>query len=114
MLPQEDPHSCSRSDHHCGPSSQDPKQGGPFKILPFELKEMKSDTYVFKLEHAVNAYFKGAHVPDHTERNLFFEALSGQQRNAIGCQKIARTYTARYRRSEQLICVCIASDANSN
>ena len=69
---------------------------------------------MFKFEHAVNAYFKGAHVPDHTERNLFLEALSGQQRNAIGCQKIARTYTARYRRSEQLICVCIASDANSN
>ena len=45
-------------------------------------------------EHTIDAYFKGAHVSDYTKRNLFFKALSGQQRNAIGCQKIGRTYTS--------------------
>ena len=33
-------------------------------------------------------------MSDHTKRNLFFEALSGQQRNAIGCQKIGGTYSS--------------------
>ena len=43
---------------------------------------MRSDMYVHNFKHAVNAYFKGAHVLDYTKRNLFFEALSAQQRNA--------------------------------
>ena len=41
-----------------------------------------------------NAYSKGAHVSDYKKRNLFIEALSGQQRNAIGCQKIGKTYVS--------------------
>ena len=36
---------------------------------------MRSDTYVHNFEHAVDSYFKGAHVSDYTKRNLFFEAL---------------------------------------
>ena len=43
-------------------------------------------------EHAIEAYYKGVQVSDYTKRNHFFEALSGQQRNAIGCQKIGGTY----------------------
>ena len=45
-------------------------------------------------ELAVRSYFKGAHVSDHTKRELFFESLSSQQRNAIGCSKIGGTYEA--------------------
>ena len=59
-LSREEQCSCSRSDHCCGRSPLDPKQGGPFKILPFEPKEMRSDTFVFNFEHAVDSYFKGA------------------------------------------------------
>ena len=43
-------------------------------------------------EHAIRSYFKGAHASDHMKKDLFFEALSAQQRNAISCQKIGRTY----------------------
>ena len=49
---------------------------------------MRSDTYMHNFEWAVRYYFKGAHVSDHTKRELFFESLSSQQRNAIGCSKI--------------------------
>ena len=45
-------------------------------------------------EHAIRPYFKGAHASDHMKKDLFFEALSVQQRNAIGCQKIGGTYEA--------------------
>ena len=76
-LPREEQHSRSRSDHRIRQSPPDPKQGGPFKILPFEPKEMRSDMFVFDFEHTVNTYFKGAQVSDYTKRNLFFEALSG-------------------------------------
>ena len=59
--------------------------GQIIKILPFEPKEMRSDTYVHNFKHAIDAYYKGAQVSDYQKRNHFFEALSGQQRNAIGC-----------------------------
>ena len=55
---------------------------------------MRSNTYVHNFEHAVDSYFKGAPRSDYTKRNLFSEVLSGQQGNAIGCQKIGRTYTS--------------------
>ena len=55
---------------------------------------MRSDTYVHNLEHAIDAYYKGAQVSDYTKRNHSFEALSGQQRNAIDCQKIGGTYAS--------------------
>ena len=61
-------------------------------IILFEPKEMRSDTYVHNFEHAIEAYYKGAQVSDYQKRNLFFEALSAQQRNAMGCQKITGTY----------------------
>ena len=38
---------------------------------------MRSDMFVHNFEHAIDAYFKGAHVSDYTKRNLFFEVLSG-------------------------------------
>ena len=53
---------------------------------------MRSDTYVHNFKHAIEAYYKGVQVSDYTKRNHFLEALSGQQRNAIGCQKIGGTY----------------------
>ena len=55
---------------------------------------MRSDTYVHNFKHAIEAYYKGVQVSDYTKRNHFFEALSVQQRNAIGCQKIGGTYAS--------------------
>ena len=89
-LTREEWRSRSGSNHRHRRSPLD--QGGPFKIIPFEPKEMRSDMYVHNFEHAIDAYYKGVEVSDYTKRNHFFEALSGQQRNAIGCQKIGRTY----------------------
>ena len=55
---------------------------------------MLSDMYVHNFEHAIDAYYKGAQVSDYTKRNHFLEALSAQQRNAMGCQKIGETYSS--------------------
>ena len=57
--------------------------------------------YEHNFEHAVDSYFKGAHVSDYTKRNLFFEALSGQQRTAIGCQKIGGTCASMIKAFQQ-------------
>ena len=62
---------------------------------------MGSDTYVHNFKHAIEAYYKGVQVSDYTKRNHFFEALSGQQRNAVGCQKIGRTYESMVRAFRQ-------------
>ena len=90
--PREERRSRSGSNHRHRRSPPGPKQGGPFKIIPFEPREMGSDTYVHNFKHAIEAYYKGVQVSDYIKRNHFFEALSGQQRNAVGCQKIGRTY----------------------
>ena len=90
--PREERRSRSRSNQRHRRSPTGPKQRGPFKIIPFEPREMRSDTYVHNFKHAIEAYYKGVQVSDYTKRNHFFEALSGQQRNAIGCQKIGGTY----------------------
>ena len=81
--PWEEPRrSWSRSDHRRkGPT--DPKQGGPFKVTPFDPKEMRSDAWVHNFEWAIRSYFKGAHVSEHLKQELFFDSLSNQQRNAI-------------------------------
>ena len=50
--------------------------------------------YVHNFDHAIEAYYKGAQVSDNQKRKHFFEALSAQQRNAMGCQKIAGTYSS--------------------
>ena len=92
--PEEERRSRSESNHRHRRSPPDLKQGGPFKILPFEPKEMQSDRYVHNFKHANEAYYKVAQVSDYQKRNLFFEALSAQQRNAMGCQKIAGTYSS--------------------
>ena len=52
---------------------------------------MRSDAYVHNFEWAIRSYFKGAHVSDHLKMELFFDSLSNQQRNAIGCSKIGGT-----------------------
>ena len=53
---------------------------------------MRSDAWVHNFEWAIRSYFKGAHVSDHLKWELFFNSLSNQQRNAIGCSKIGGTY----------------------
>ena len=62
----------------------DPKQGGLFKVIPFDPKEMRADAYVYNLEQAIRSYYKRDLVTDYIKRQLFFEALSSQQRLAIG------------------------------
>ena len=48
--------------------------------------------YVFNFKQAIRSYYKGASVTDYLKRQHFYEALSGQQRLAIGCSKIGGTY----------------------
>ena len=55
---------------------------------------MRSDAYVHNFEWAIRSYFKGAHVSEHLKQELFFDSLSNQQRNAIGCSKIGGTREA--------------------
>ena len=61
-------------------------------VTPFDPKEIRSDAWVHNFEWAIRSYFKGAHVSDHLKRELFFDSLSSQQRNAISCSKIGGTY----------------------
>ena len=76
MPPWEEPRRSRTRSEHRRRSPTDPKQGGPFKVMPFDPKEMRSDVWVHNFECAIIAYFKGAHVSNHLKRELFFDSLS--------------------------------------
>ena len=61
-------------------------------MIPFDPKEMRADAYVYNFEQAIRSYYKSECVTDYIKRQHFFEALSGQQRLAIGCMRIGGTY----------------------
>ena len=82
----------SRSSHRPRHSPADPKQGGPFKVIPFDPKEMRADAYVNNFEQAIRSYYKSDRITDYLQRQHFFEALSCQQRLAIGCVQMGETY----------------------
>ena len=82
----------SRSSHRTRRSPPDPKHGGPFKVIPFDPKEICADAYVDNFEQVIRSYYKSDRVTDYIQRQHFFEALSGQQRLAIGCMRIRGTY----------------------
>ena len=69
-----------------------PKHGEPFKVIPFDPKEIRADAYVKNFEQAIRSYYKSDHVTNYLQRQHFFEALSGQQRLAIGCSQVGGTY----------------------
>ena len=81
----------SRSSHRSRNSPGDPRQGGPYKTLAFDPREMRAENYVHHFELTVNDYYKGA-VSDCRKKQHFLEALSGQQRLATGCTDIDSTY----------------------
>ena len=66
--------------------------GKPFKVIPFDPKEIRADAYVDNFEQAIRSYYKSDCVTDYIQRQHFFEALSSQQRLAIGCMRIGGTY----------------------
>ena len=52
---------------------------------------MKSDAYIANLKLTISTYFREGDMPDHYKKHLHWEALSSQQRNAMGCQKLQGT-----------------------
>ena len=82
----------SRSSHRSRNSPGDPRQGGPYKTLAFDPREMRAENYVRHFELTVNDYYKGAGVSDYRKKQHFLEALSGQQRLETGCTDIDSTY----------------------
>ena len=82
----------SRSSHRTRRSPPNPKHGGPFKVIPFDPKEIRADAYVDNFEQAIRSYYKSNRFTDYIQRQHFFEALSGQQRLTIGCMRIGGTY----------------------
>ena len=80
LMPPREECSRSRSSHRTRRSSPDPKQGGPFKVIPFDPKEIRADAYVDNFEQAIRSYYKNDYITDYIQRQHFFEALSGQQR----------------------------------
>ena len=48
--------------------------------------------YVFNFKQAIRSYYKSDRITDYLQRQHFFEALSGQQRLAIGCVQMGETY----------------------
>ena len=82
----------SRSSHRSRRSPPDPRNGGPFKIFPFDPKDIRADAYVENFEQAIRSYYKSDRITDYLQRQHFFEALSCQQRLAIGCVQIGETY----------------------
>ena len=67
------------------------RHGGSLKIPLFDPREIRTEAYIPDFELTINTYFRGGIMPDHYKRQLFFEALSSQQKNAMGCQKLEGT-----------------------
>ena len=53
---------------------------------------MRTDSYIANFELAVSKYFKGGVAPSHVKRQLFWDALTSQQKSAMGCQKLEGTF----------------------
>ena len=58
----------SRSSHQTRHSPPNPKQGGPFKVIPFDIKEVRADAYVYNFEQAIRSYYKRDLVTDYIKR----------------------------------------------
>ena len=82
----------SRSDQRRSRSRSELRYGGSLEIPPFDPKEMRSDAYIANFEATISTYFREGDVSDYYKKQLFFDALSSQQRNAIGCQMFFETF----------------------
>ena len=58
----------SRSSHQTRHSPPNPKQGGPFKVIPFDIKEVRADAYLYNFEQAIRSYYKRDLVTDYIKR----------------------------------------------
>ena len=60
-----------RTSHRPRHSPADPKQGGPFKVISFDPKEVRADAYVYHFEQAIRSYYKRDLATDYTKRQHF-------------------------------------------